>query len=191
MKIGLYFGSFNPVHIGHLIIGEYIYNNTGIEQIWFIISPQNPLKSSKSLLSAYNRLYLLQLAIDDNATFVASDVEFKLPVPSYTIDTLAYLDEKYPHHNFVVIMGSDSFQNIIKWKNYEQLLKNYEIVVYERPGFTIVKTADNAKHIFLQGVPLLEISSTQIRKQIKEKKSTRYMLPEKVYNEIVENKYYQ
>lgn len=190
MKIGLYFGSFNPIHIGHLIISEYVYNNTSVEQVWFILSPQNPLKISTTLLNSYHRLYLLKLAIDDNPVFQAFDVEFKLPIPSYTIDTLTYLTEKYPQHQFVIIMGSDSFQNIRNWKNYELLLRNYEIIIYERPGFK-VNTGMLEKHILLQGAPLLEISATQIRNQLKANKSIRYMLPEKVYKEIVENKYYQ
>ena len=189
MKIGLYFGSFNPIHIGHLIISEYVYNNTSIEQVWFILSPQNPLKASSGLLNSYHRLHLLKLAIGDNAIFQASDVEFKLPTPSYTVDTLTYLREKYPQHQFVVIMGSDSFQNIKNWKNYELLLKEYEIIIYERPGFKIDSSV-LGNHILLQGAPLLEISATQIRNQIKARKSIRYMLPARVYQEIIENNYY-
>lgn len=190
MKIGLYFGSFNPIHIGHLIISEYVYNNTSVEQVWFVLSPQNPLKASSTLLKAYDRLHLLKLAIEDNPVFQASDIEFKLPVPSYTIDTLTYLSEKYPQHQFVVIMGSDSFQNIKNWKNYEQLLKDYEIIIYERPCFK-VNTDMLGKHMLLQNAPLLEISATQIRSQLKMHKSIRYMLPPKVYQEIIDNKYYQ
>ncbi len=189
MKIGLYFGSFNPVHIGHLIISEYVYNNTAVEQVWFVLSPQNPLKASSTLLNAYHRLHLLKLAIGDDTKLQASDVEFKLPVPSYTIDTLTYLSEKYPQHQFVVIMGSDSFQNIKNWKNFELLLSYYEIIVYERPGFK-VKQESLGKHTLLQGAPLLEISATQIRNQLKARKSVRYMLPAKVYEEIIANKYY-
>ena len=190
MKIGLYFGSFNPIHIGHLIISEYVYNNTSVEQVWFVLSPQNPLKISSTLLKAYDRLHLLKLAIEDNPVFQTSDVEFKLPLPSYTIDTLIYLSEKYPQHRFVIIMGSDSFQNIKNWKNYELLLRDYEIIIYERPGFK-VDTAMLEKHTLLQGAPLLEISATQIRNQLKARKSVRYMLPPKVYQEVIDNKYYQ
>jgi nicotinate-nucleotide adenylyltransferase len=190
MKIGLYFGSFNPIHIGHLIISEYVYNNSSIDQVWFVLSPQNPLKSSSALLNAYDRLHLLKLAIDDNPIFQASDVEFKLPIPSYTIDTLTYLREKYPQYQFVVIMGSDSFQNIKNWKNYELLLNDYEIIIYERPGFK-VNSGVLDKHILLQGAPLLEISATQIRNLLKAKKSIRYMLSPKVYQEIMDNRYYQ
>ena len=190
MKIGLYFGSFNPIHIGHLIIGEYVFNNTSVEQVWFILSPQNPLKNSSTLLNSYHRLHLLKLAVEDNPVFQASDVEFKLPIPSYTIDTLTYLNEKYPQHQFVVIMGSDSFQNMKNWKNYELLLMNYEIIIYERPGFK-ASSELLAKHTLLQNAPLLEISATQIRNQLKVHKSIRYMLPDKVYQEIVNNKYYQ
>ncbi len=189
MKIALYFGSFNPIHIGHLIIAEFVYNNIAVEQVWFVLSPQNPLKPSKSLLNAYNRLYLLQLAIEDNPAFQICDVEFKLPVPSYTIDTLAYLHEKYPQHEFEIIMGSDSYRNLPKWKNYEVLIAKYKVIVYERPGFNT--TIPDIGHIvLLKGTPMLDISATQIRNQLKEKKSVRYMLPEKVYKEIVKSRYY-
>ncbi len=117
MKIGLYFGSFNPVHMGHLIIAEHIADNTDVQQVWLVISPHNPFKQQTSLLNSYHRLHLVKLAIEDNPKLQASDVEFKLPTPSYTIDTLVYLEEKYPLHQFVIIVGSDSFQNIKKWKN--------------------------------------------------------------------------
>lgn len=189
MKIGLYFGSFNPIHIGHLIIGEYVYNNTDVEQVWFVLSPKNPLKTGSSLLNSYHRLHLLKIATEDNAAFQASDVEFKLPVPSYTIDTLTYLQEKYVQHDFFVIMGSDSFQNIKSWKNYELLLRDYTIIVYERPGFPVDNGGHNNIRI-LKGAPLLEISATQIRNQLRNGKSIRYMVPDSVFQEIINNKYY-
>lgn len=191
MKVGLYFGSFNPIHIGHLIISEYVYNNTAVEQVWFVLSPQNPLKASTALLRAYDRLHLVKLAIEDNPVLQVSDVEFKLPLPSYTIDTLTYLSEKYPQHQFVIIMGSDSFQNIRNWKNFELLLREYEVIIYERPGFKIDSAVLLGKHTLLKGAPLLEISATQIRSQLKAKKTIRYMLTAKVYQEIIESKYYQ
>ena len=190
MKIGLYFGSFNPIHNGHLIIANYIIQNTGLDQVWFVISPQNPLKKSTTLLNEYHRLYLVQVSIEDEPALKASDIEFRLPKPSYTIDTLTYLTEKFPSHQFSVIMGSDSYQNLPEWKNYQQLLNNYKIYVYERPGFNPENKYENATVNFLKA-PLLEISSTYIRKIIKEGKSIRYLVPEKVRLEIEQNGYYR
>src|SRR5688500_17203696 len=123
MRIGLYFGSFNPVHSGHLIIANHILNETELEKIWFVVSPQNPFKTGAGLLNEYDRLHLIRLATEDDTRIKASDIEFDLPKPSYTINTLAYLDEKYPDHQFSIIMGSDSFQNLHKWKNYEVIIK--------------------------------------------------------------------
>lgn len=188
MKIGLYFGSFNPVHIGHLIIGSFVANNTDVDQVWFVVSPHNPLKKTSTLLNEYHRLHLVQLAIEKDEQLKASNIEFKLPRPSYTIDTLTYLCEKYPTHQFAIIVGSDSFQNIFKWKNYEQLLLNYSLYVYTRPGFEVENTA---KNINVLKAPLLEISSTQIREAVKKGKSIRYLVPEAVREEIERNRYYR
>jgi nicotinate-nucleotide adenylyltransferase len=190
MKVGLYFGSFNPIHNGHLIIASYIVQNTPLDQVWFVISPQNPLKKSNSLLNEYHRLFLVQVSIEEEPSLKASDIEFRLPKPSYTIDTLTYLEEKYPTHQFSVIMGSDSFLNLSQWKNYKQLLTNYPIYVYERPGFKPGNIYENAQVVFLDA-PLLEISSTYIRKIIKEGKSIRFLVPEKVRIEIEHNGYYR
>ena len=190
MNIGLYFGSFNPIHNGHLIIANYIVQNTDLEQVWFVISPQNPLKKSSTLLNEYHRLYLVQVSIEDEPSLKATDIEFRLPKPSYTIDTLTYLGEKFPSHHFSVIMGSDSFQNLPEWKNYRQLLSNYPIYVYERPGFKPENVYTDAKVTFLKA-PLLEISSTYIRKIISSGKSIRYLVPEKVRVEIEQNGYYR
>ena len=190
MNIGLYFGSFNPIHNGHLIIANYIVQNTDLEQVWFVISPQNPLKKSSTLLNEYHRLYLVQVSIEDEPSLKATDIEFRLPKPSYTIDTLTYLGEKFPSHHFSVIMGSDSFQNLPEWKNYRQLLSNYPIYVYERPGFKPENVYTDAKVTFLKA-PLLEISSTYIRKIISSGKSIRYLVPEKVRLEIEQNGYYR
>ena len=188
MKVGLYFGSFNPIHHGHLIIASHMINNTDLKQVWFIVSPQNPLKPSTGLLNEYQRLYLLQLAIEGEQSFKASDIEFRLPRPSYTIDTLTYLQEKYPDTEFTVIMGSDSFQNIERWKNYQQLLSNYKILVYERPGYPITDTPSNVSVV---RAPLLEISATHIRKTIQAGRSIRYLVPDKVKEEIERNRYYR
>ena len=189
MNVGLYFGSFNPIHIGHLIIGEFVFNETEAEQVWFVISPQNPFKPQNSLLNSYHRLHLLKIAIEDNPHLQASDVEFKLPTPSYTIDTLTYLVEKYPEHTFSIILGSDSFQNINKWKNADVLLRDFSFIIYKRPGFTI-QNFYGARCRVLQA-PLLEISSTYVREQIKHRKSVKYLLPEAVFHEIIENNYYR
>lgn len=189
MHIGLYFGSFNPIHTGHLIVANHIVENSDIDKIWFVVSPHNPLKDSHSLLNEYDRLHLVQLAIDDNSKFRASNVEFSLPKPSYTIDTLTYLSERFPLEQFSVIMGSDSFQNIQRWKNYEQLLNKYAIIVYKRPGFEVTDTY--GANVQVLDAPLLEISSTFIRRQIREGKSIRYLTPEKVWNYIDDNGYYK
>jgi nicotinate-nucleotide adenylyltransferase len=188
MNIGLYFGSFNPVHVGHLIIASHIADNSALNQVWFVVSPQNPLKPSGTLLNEYHRLHLVQTAIEGDQRFRATDVEFKLPKPSYTIDTLTYLEEKYPENKFTVIMGSDSFQNISKWKNYELLLKNYSFIIYPRPGFDINTSLEN---VIVIAAPLLEISATALRKAIKDGKSIRYLVPDNAREEIERSGYYK
>ena len=189
MKIGLYFGSFNPIHVAHLIIANHILNQTGLERVWFVVSPQNPFKKENSLLNEYHRLHLVRLAIEEDPRMKASDIEFGLPRPSYTVDTLTYLREKYPEHEFSLIMGSDSFQNISKWKNPEIILNNYTIYIYRRPGFEINSTEN--KHIIVVDAPLLQLSATHLRKLVAEGKSIRYMVPEKVYDEIQKGRYYK
>ena len=189
MKIGLFFGSFNPIHHGHLIIANYVNQNFPLNQVWFIVSPQNPLKNNAALLNEYHRLALVQLAVEDEPNLKASDIEFHLPRPSYTIDTLTYLQEKYPDHQFTLLMGSDSYQNLPKWKNFETLIANWEICVYIRPGFP-PNTYKNSKTRLLQA-PLLELSATYIRKNIMEGKSIRYLVPDKVKDEIERNGYYK
>ena len=189
MKIGLYFGSFNPVHVAHLIIANHILNETDIEKVWFVVSPQNPFKNESNLLNEYHRLHLVRLATEEDNRIKASDIEFNLPRPSYSTNTLTYLIEKYPEHEFCILMGSDSFQNLHKWKNYESIVKNYSIYVYSRPGFP-AENKIGAKMTLIDA-PLLQLSSTQIRKYIKEGKSTRYMLPDKVMEEIEKGGYYK
>lgn len=189
MKIGLYFGSFNPVHTGHLIIANHLLNTTPLQQVWLIVSPHNPLKKTSSLLNEYHRLHLVQSAIEGEKNLKASNVEFHLPKPSYTIDTLTYLKEKFPEHSFAVIMGSDSFYNIHKWKNYEVLLKEYELYIYQRPGFEVRE--NTRSNIKLLNAPVLEISSTHIRELIKKNKSIRYLVPDIIKEEIERNNYYK
>lgn len=189
MHIGLFFGSFNPIHTGHLIIANHIVEHAGIDKLWFVVSPHNPLKDSSSLLNEYDRLHLVKLAIDDNPKFRASNIEFSLPKPSYTIDTLTYLAEKFPLETFSVIMGSDSFQNIHRWKNYEQLVKNYPIIIYNRPGFEVTET--HGARLTILDAPLLNISSTYIRKQVKEGKSIRYLVPGPVLEYIAGSNYFK
>lgn len=188
MKIALYFGSFNPVHVGHLIIANHVLNETEVDRLWFVVSPHNPLKQENGLLNEYHRLHLVQTAIADDPRMKASDIEFHLPRPSYTIDTLTYLKEKYPEHEFLIVMGSDSFSNIKKWKNYELLLRDYKILVYQRPGF-VVDSPATANATVLQA-PLLEISATRLREMILKGKSIRYMVPDKVREEIEAGGYY-
>lgn len=189
MKIGLYFGSFNPIHAGHLIIASHILNESDIEKVWLVVSPQNPFKQENGLLNEYHRLHLAQVATELDNRIKASDIEFNLPKPSYTINTLTYLAEKFPDHEFSIIMGSDSFQNLHKWKNAELIIRDYEIYVYPRPGFP----ADNTIHARMKMIdaPLLQLSATHIRKCIAEGKSIRYMVPDIVLEEIEKGGYYK
>ncbi|MEQ1676299.1 MAG: nicotinate (nicotinamide) nucleotide adenylyltransferase [Chitinophagaceae bacterium] len=189
MKVGLYFGSFNPVHVAHLIIANHILNETDIEKVWFVVSPQNPFKAESNLLNEYHRLHLVKLATSDDNRIKASDIEFNLPKPSYTTATLAYLKEKNPEHEFCIIMGSDSFQNLHKWKNYEVIVKEYDVYVYLRPGFEVTNDVNAKLHIV--NAPLLQLSATQIRQYAKEGKSIRYLVPENVREEIEKGGYYK
>ena len=189
MDIGLYFGSFNPIHIGHLIIANHVLNETPINKIWFIVSPQNPLKESKTLLNEFDRLHLVRLATQDDNRIKCSDIEFNLPKPSYTSNTLAFLSEKYPEHQFSIIMGSDSYQNLGKWKNYEAIINNYPVYVYKREGYEIKKTFD--KEAVTLNAPIIQISASQIREHIKSAKSIRYLVPEIVREEIESRKFYK
>ncbi len=188
MKVGLFFGTFNPIHVGHLIIANYFAEFTDLDKIWFVISPHNPLKDKSELLNQYDRLHLVNLAIEYDTRFRTSNIEFKLPQPSYTIDTLIYLKEKHPQHEFVLLMGSDNLVSLHKWKNYEILLSNYQIYVYRRLNANPV--FENKK-VKIFDVPLLNISASFIRQCIREKKSVRYLLPESVYNYVTEMNYYK
>ena len=188
MNIGLYFGSFNPIHIGHLIVANHILNETSIEKVWFIVSPQNPFKDSKTLLNDFDRLHLVRLATQDDNRMKCSDIEFNLPKPSFTIHTLAFLSEKHPEHKFSIIMGSDSYQNLDKWKNFEAIIANYPIYVYKRDGHEISKTF--SKNSIILNTPIIQISASQIRENLKTGKSIRYLVPEIVREELETRKFY-
>lgn len=188
MKIGLFFGSFNPIHHGHLIIANHIAMTGSVDEVWFVVSPQNPFKKANTLLNENHRYHLVQLAIEGEKKLRTSNIEFKLPKPSYTANTLAYLKEKYPSHVFSIIMGSDGFQNIDKWFNADIILKDYQIIIYKRPGFEI-SNPFNA-NILVAEAPLLEISSTHIRYLIKNGLSIRYLVPDTVAEEIRNQHYY-
>lgn len=188
-RIGLFFGSFNPIHNGHLIIANYIVENTNIDKVWFVLSPQNPLKKTADLLDDEIRLRLLKLAIKNNNKFRASDVEFSLNKPSYTINTLNYLKLKYKNKEFILIIGEDNLECFEKWKDYKEILNSYEIYVYPRSNIKSNKFLDFNNVIRISS-PQLEISSTQIRENIKTNKSIRYLLPDTVRKEMEKNNYY-
>lgn len=190
MKIGLFFGSFNPVHNGHLIIANYVCETTDLDKVWLVVSPQNPLKPKETLLKEYDRLHLINLAIEENKNLKASNIEFKLPKPSYTIDTLIYLKEKYPQHEFSLIMGSDNLKTIHKWKNYEMILNNYPIYVYTRKGAEMNPFPKNANIHFLD-FPFLDISATFIRENIRNGVSMQYFLPDPVWEYIRTSGFYK
>jgi nicotinate-nucleotide adenylyltransferase len=190
MKIGLFFGSFNPVHNGHLMLANYMVQTTDLNKVWFVVSPHNPLKDKKTLLGEYDRLNLINLAIENNPKLKASDIEFKLPQPSYTIDTLSYLKDKFPKHEFTLIMGSDNLATLHKWKNYRQLIEQYPIIVYQRRGFT-KNPFPEVKTIQHIDFPFIDISSTFIREQIKKGISVRYFMPDVVWQYIEEMKFYK
>ena len=189
-KIGLFFGSFNPIHVGHLIIANYVVEHTSCVEVWFVVSPQNPFKTKSSLLDERQRLYMVNLAVEDNFRLRSSAVEFDLPVPSYTVDTLAYLEEKYPNDEFCLIMGSDNLESIGKWKNYEVILERYPIYVYQRPGLSDQAMKDHHS-IRLMDVPQLHVSASYIREQIAQRKSVQYLLTEPVRQYIEEMNFYR
>jgi nicotinate-nucleotide adenylyltransferase len=190
LNVGLYFGSFNPVHIGHLAIANYMVEFTDIDQLWFVVSPQNPNKKKTNLLDDYQRLELVHRAVGNDNRLRASNIEFSLPRPSYTIDTLTYLKDQYPDYSFTILMGSDNLEYFHKWKNYEAITKNYHVIVYPRPGFNPDKIK-SFSNITMVNAPLMEISSTFIRNSIKEGKNIKYFLPQKVFEYIEEMNFYK
>jgi len=189
-KIGLFFGSFNPVHIGHMIIANYMKTQTDLDKVWLVVSPQNPLKPKNTLARDHDRLHLVRMAIDDNPNLEASNIEFDLPKPSYTIDTLTHLKEKYPNHEFVLIMGGDNLRSLHKWKNYKIILRDYHIYVYKRPSYELDDLASN-HNIHLFDAPLMQISASYIRACLKEGKSVQYLVPEPVFEYLDSNNIYK
>lgn len=189
-KIGLYFGSFNPPHVGHMIIANYLLEFSELDELHFIVSPQNPLKNKKTLLDARNRLELVRASIDDYPNMKANDIEFSLPQPNYTIHTLIHLEEKLKDHSFYLIMGMDNLQKLHKWKAYQSILKHYNILVYPRPGFDGKPHIDHPS-VQIIDAPLMEISSSFIRKSIKKGQNIKFFLRNSVYNIIDKEGLYQ
>lgn len=193
MNVGLYFGSFNPIHVGHLILAQYMIQRDDIDALWFVVSPQNPFKNKSTLLKDYHRMALVRLAIEDEPSFRAEDIEFELPQPSYTIDTLTYLREKHPDTNFSLIMGEDNLRGFSKWKNYEQILENHKLFVYPRfENEPIEHTLkDHTQVVFCENVPMMKISASYIRHQIKGGKSVNFLMTDKVAKYVDEMNFYR
>ncbi len=191
-KIGLYFGTFNPIHIGHLIIANHMVEFSDLDEVWFVVTPHNPLKKKKTLLEDHHRLAMVRIAVDDYPKLQASNVEIDLPQPNYTVNTLAYLEEKYPEKNFCLIMGEDNLKSLHKWKNYEVILERYSIYVYPRISEGAVETQfDNHPKIKKVDAPIIELSSTFIRKGIKSGKNIRPMLSAEVWKYLDEMNFYK
>jgi len=204
MNIGLYFGTFNPIHVGHLVIANYMADFTDLDQVWLIVSPHNPLKEKSTLLTDLHRLALVKIAIDDNPKLRASDIEFSLPKPSYTATTLAYLKDNYPQHNFALIMGEDNLRTLHKWYNHDVILKNHKIYVYprvltvqEEAEVTGINShigndfADNANVVFCDDAPVMKVSASFVRNAIRDGKDVRYLLTEPVHKYIEEMNFYR
>lgn len=192
MKIGLYFGTFNPIHVGHMIIANHMAEHSDLDQIWMVVTPHNPHKQKNTLLDDYQRLHLVNLATDDYPKIKSSDIEFKLLQPNYTVNTLAHLKDKFPQHEFCLIMGEDNLNSLHKWKNYEFIIENHDIYVYPRlnSGEIDEQFVNHAK-IHRVGAPVIELSSTFIRESIKNKKNIRPLLPEKVWEYVDHNNFYR
>ncbi len=192
MKIGLYFGTFNPIHIGHMIIANHMAEHSDLDQIWMVVTPHNPHKQKNTLLDDYQRLHMVQLATEDFPKIKASDIEFKLSQPNFTVNTLAHLLEKYPKNSFSLIMGEDNLNSLHKWKNYEYILENHDIYVYPRLNSgEIDEQFVNHPKIHRVGAPVIELSSTFIRESIKNKKNVAPMLPQKVWEYIDRSGFYR
>lgn len=192
MKIGLYFGTFNPIHVGHLIIANHMAENSDLEQIWLVVTPHNPHKQKNTLLDDYQRLHLVHLATEDYPKIKPSDIEFKLAQPNYTVHTLAHLKDHFPQHEFSLIMGEDNLNSLHKWKNFEYILENHDLYVYPRVSVNDENNdLLNYARVHKVAAPIVEISSTFIRENIKNKKNFRPLLPEKVWEYIDHNNLYK
>ncbi len=191
MKIGLFFGTYNPIHVGHMVIANYMVEYTDLDRIWIVVTPHNPFKEKKSMLADYHRLQLVKVAIGDDIRFKASDIEFNLPQPNYTIHTLTYLKEKHPDNDFVVVMGADNLTHFKKWKNHEEILENHEVYVYPRVEGEISHDLLSHPKISLHEAPVMQVSSSFVRKAIGEKKDVRYYLTKDVYEYITEMHFYE
>ena len=191
MKVGLFFGSFNPIHIGHLVIADVMADQTDLDEVWFVVSPLNPFKSSSSLLHEFDRLKMVELAIADNYKFRTSDIEFNMPRPSYTADTLAYLSDKHQNHEFKLIIGEDNLVHFHKWKNPQAILENFGLYVYPRPQVDKSKIKVSHENIEYIESPMLDISATFIRNSIRNNHSVQYLLPSSVVDYIRMKKFYQ
>lgn len=192
MKIGLYFGTFNPIHVGHLIIANHMAEHSDLDQIWMVVTPHNPLKQKNTLLDDYQRLHLVRLATEDYPKIKPTDIEFKLPQPNYTVNTLAHLSEKFPQHEFSLIMGEDNLKSLHKWKNYEYILQHHDIYVYPRVSEEVENELfKNHPRIQIIDAPVVEISSTVIRDNIKKNKNIRPLLPQKVWEYVIHNNFYK
>ena len=191
-KIGLYFGTFNPIHVGHLTIANHMVEFSDLDEVWMVVTPHNPHKKNKTLLDDIHRLAMVRIAIEDYPHIKASTVEFDLPQPNYTVNTLTHLEEQYPHQHFCLIMGEDNLRNFHKWKNYEVILNNYALYVYPRIGEgSVDEEFKMHPNVHSVKAPIMEISSTFIRNGIKEGKNIRPMLPEKVWNYLDEMHFYK
>ena len=188
--VGLFFGSFNPIHIGHLAIANYMLAHTEMDELWFVVSPHNPFKKSQNILSENDRLHLVNLAIEDRPSYSACDIEFRMPKPSYTVDTLACLGDKYPHLEFALIMGSDNLEQFHKWKNHEAIIDHYHRYIYPRPE-TASQLAEHIPNATVVDAPQMDISSTFIRRVIADGKDVSFYLHDKVYRYIKEMRLYE
>jgi len=192
LKVGLYFGTFNPIHIGHLVIANHMAEYSDLDKIWMVITPHNPFKKKSSLLDNHHRYQMVQRALEEYPKIEESTIEFDLPQPNYTVNTLAYLQEKYPDYEFCLIMGEDNLKSFHKWKNYEVILENHEIYVYPRISEGVMETQfDKHPKIHKVAAPIMEISSTAIRNGIKEKKNVRPLLPPEVFEYLDEMSFYK
>lgn len=192
MQVGLFFGTFNPIHIGHVIIGNYLAENTDLEQVWFVVTPHNPLKKKSSLLDDYQRLEMVHRALSPYDKLRPSDIEFKLPQPNYTVQTLLKLEEKYPKHQFSLIVGGDNLRTFQKWKNYPHILDNYKLYVYPRPGMEKgLPEVLTHPGVIITDAPLIDISATLIRQQVKAGKNVRAFMPAEAWQYMDEMNFYK